>query len=120
MNLTDHLETTGAEQFFFEVLEPLAKKLHRDKKPIYFHKGPHPVNNTYFVRRSKVSMDPSDFETGGCSSSEDIKKALVDLWGAEGNNDLSIMADAIVQLAELTHQSVEQTDEVSPFMYVMF
>ena len=120
MNSTRNEELTTVDQFFFEVLVPLAKTLREKNAPIFFHKKPDPAKETYFIRRKKVTMTPEDFEVDGCNSPEDLKKALINLWIAEGNMELPIIAEAIVELAGSIHHAEEQSSEVSPFIYVMF
>lgn len=120
MNSTRNEELTTVDQFFFEVLVPLAKTLHEKNALNFFHKKPDPAKETYFIRRKKGTMTPEDFEVDGCNSPEDLKKALVRLWSAEGRTELSMMADAIATLAKSIHHAEEQSSEVSPFIYVMF
>ena len=120
MNSTSDKNISKADEFFFEVLVPLAKMLHSKNDPIFFHKKPDLAKETYFITRKKVTMAPEDFEVEGCNSPEDLKKALISLWITEGHTALPIMADAIVELAESVHQTEEQNSEVSPFIYVMF
>lgn len=120
MNSTSRKDLLNAKEFFFDVLVPLANKLHHKSDPIFFHKVPEPAKATYFVKRDKLTMTPEDFEAGTCNSPEDLKKALISLWTAEGYSELPIMADAIATLAESARHTEEQSSEVSPFIYVMF
>lgn len=120
MNSISDENLSKVDEFFFQVLVPLAKKLHSKNDSVFFNKKPDFTRDTYFIRREKVTMVPGDFEESGCNSPEDLKKALIRLWIAEGHSELAIMADAIVKLAESTHLIEEQSSEVSPFIYVMF
>jgi hypothetical protein len=120
MNSTRNEELTSVDQFFSEVLVPLAKELRGKNAPGFFQRKPDPAKETYFTKRKKVTMIPEDFEVDGCNSPEDLKKVLVNLWIAEGNTELPIIADAIVELAGSIHHAEEQSSEVSPFIYVMF
>jgi hypothetical protein len=120
MNLTSDKDTSKAEEFFFEVLVPLAKALHSDNDSFYFHKKPDSFKDTYFVKRSKRSMEPDDFDLGDLNSSEDLKKALLGMWLADGHAELTIMAEALSKLSENSHHKEDQSSDVSPFIYVMF
>jgi hypothetical protein len=120
MNSTSNDNLSNINEFFFEELVPLAKKLHVKYDSVFFLKKPDNSVNTYFVNRIKATMDPGDFETGGCNSPEDLKKALIRLWLDEGYSELSLLAEGIVKLAESFHQAEDQSSEVSPFIYVMF
>lgn len=120
MNSTRKEELTTVDQFFYETLVPLAKTLRKKDALVFFHKRPDPAKETYFIKRKKTSMTPDDFEVDGCKSPDDLKKALVRLWMAEGHTELPIIADSIVKLAESIHHTEEQSCEVSPFIYVMF
>lgn len=120
MNSTRNEEIVTIDQFFVEILVPLAKELRGKNVPVFFHKKPDAAKKTYFIRRKKVAMTPEDFEVDGCNSPADLKKALLHLWSAEGHTELRIMAEAIAKLAESIHHTEEQSSEVSPFIYVMF
>ena len=120
MNSTNKEYSIQVEEFFLEVLVPLAKKLHSNKTPIFFRKKPDPAIDTYFMKRKKTTVTPEDFETGGCNSPEGLKKALVSLWTAEGHAELLTIADEITKLAGSAHYPDEQSSDVSPFIYVMF
>ena len=120
MNSTSNENLSNVDEFFFEVLVPLANKLHSKNDSVFFHKKPDPAKETYFITRKKITMVPEDFEVEGCNLPEDLKKALIGLWIAEGHTELLIMADAIGKLAESVRHTEEQSSEVSPFIYVMF
>jgi hypothetical protein len=120
MNSTSNDNLSKIDEFFFEELVPLAKMLHSENDSGFFLKNPDPTTDTYFLRRQKLTMAPEDFETGRCNSPEDLKRALTNLWLAEGCTELPILVDAIVKLAQSVHHTEEQSSEVSPFIYVMF
>lgn len=120
MNSTSNNGYLKAEEFFRDVLQPLAKKLHNTKVPLFFQKKPDNAKETYFVKREKVTMAPVDFEAVACNSPDDLKEALISLWISEGQTELPMMAVAIAKLSESVHYAEEQSSEVSPFIYVMF
>lgn len=120
MNSTNNEQSMLVEKFFREELVPLANNLHRKNDPIFFNKKPDSAKDTYFMKRKTVIMSPKDFEAGGCSSPEDLKRALIGLWIAEGHTELPTIADAIIKLAGSAHCPEEQSSEVSTFIYVMF
>ena len=74
---------------------------------------------SYFVPRTHRKMEPSDFLLASCSAEGDLSEALNTQWARESR--LLPLTKDMAQLARsLRKEGQEQTDEVSPFIYVMF
>lgn len=118
MSLTDdgHAEI---RRFFEEELLPAAERRRREGRAA-FPSGPAPEALSYFKARRRPSMAPADFEQAGIETPEALSTALTDLWRGRGDADLAALAPGVARLAELLRRREEQTDDVSPFIYVMF
>jgi hypothetical protein len=73
---------------------------------------------TYYTPRQKRTMEPADFEWD-LGNVEEVKQALRELWNGSEADVLSDLSDRILALAP-RYASVEEVEEVSPFIYVMF
>ncbi len=65
-------------------------------------------------------MDPASFEVAGCNSFDSFEKALTDMWTSQGSPELAALAPTLSKLAKSIYLVEEQSEEVSPFIYVMF
>ena len=86
----------------------------------FFPLGPDPHSLTYYREREQTAMTPGDFEVTGCESSEELEKALAELWSTQGHAELVPLAQMTVRLAEMLRESEDESEKVSPFIYVMF
>ena len=107
------------KKFFFEELMPLAEKL-RDEGKSFFAVRPDPAAKTYYIKRKKTAMDPASFEVAGCDSFDSFEKALADMWTSQGYPELAVLAPTLLKLTKSIYSVEEQSEEVSPFIYVMF
>jgi hypothetical protein len=108
-----------AKTFFMLKLAPLAEEYRRRGLPL-IPLAAEPEAKTYFVDRERRSMRPDDFELAGTASIDEFRQALAAHWTAAGHPALAELAPDFASLAEALYQVVEQGEEVSPFIYVMF
>jgi hypothetical protein len=108
-----------ASDFFREVLVPLALK-ERESGREFFALRPDASAESYYVEPTKREMRPEDFELRAGESVEGFVRELAALWSSEGREELAAMAPRLAALAVEVRDDEEQSDDVSPFMYVMF
>jgi hypothetical protein len=106
-------------KYFYNELLPIARKMLADKK-LFFPVVADPNLKTYYITRHLQKTSPEDFEIAGCDSPENFALALFKMWSSEGYPELSALAESMSKLAKSLHFAKEQSDEVSPFIYVMF
>jgi len=76
--------------------------------------------STYYKTRQKTSMSKQDFEIGGHSTLETFAADLTAFWE---NNDDSKICKLIPSLTELANELYfveDESEELSPYIYVMF
>ena len=80
--------------------------------------GPDPSRDSYYVRRQKTTLEPADFEMD-LQDWDEVARRLTDQW-TDGTADVG--AKLSIKIIEMAPQfeSVEQTEDVSPNIYVMF
>lgn len=108
-----------ASDFFREVLAPAALR-ERESGREFFALRPDASAESYYVEPTKREMKPEDFELRAGESVEEFVRELAALWSSEGREELASMAPRLAALAAEVREDEEQTDDVSPFMYVMF
>jgi hypothetical protein len=109
----------SAAAFFREVLVPVALR-ERESGREFFALRPDAAAESYYVEPTKREMRPEDFELRAADSVEDFVRELAALWSSEGREELAAMAPRLAALAAEVRENEGQTDDVSPFMYVMF
>lgn len=109
----------SATAFFREVLIPVALR-ERATGREFFALRPDDEAESYYVEPTRSVMEPADFELRAAESVEEFVRELAALWSSEGREDLTAMAPRLAALASEVREDEEQTDDVSPFMYVMF
>lgn len=107
------------DALFDETVLPAAEKLARDGRQL-FPIAPDPSASSYYIRRTRTRMTPSDFEVTGCDSAEAFCAALVSLWSREDHGELVHLAPALASLADTLRRVAVPSDQVSPFIYQMF
>ena len=107
------------QRFFDDELMPAARAL-RQARGELFPTHPDPDAATYWAERSPRTMAREGFEVAGLESIDKLETALRDLWQARGLPQLAALSCGIVELARLLKQGDDESDEVSPFIYVMF
>jgi hypothetical protein len=109
----------SASAFFREVLVPVALR-ERARGREFFSLRPDAAAESYYVEPTKRAMESEDFELRASESIEEFVRELAALWSSEGREELAAMAPRLAALASEVREDEEQSDDVSPFMYVMF
>jgi hypothetical protein len=115
----DARKERSASAFFNEVLVPVALR-ERAAGREFFALCPDASAESYYVEPTNPSMEAEDFELRAADSVEEFVRELAALWMTEGLEELAAMAPRLAALAAEVREDEEQTDDVSPFMYVMF
>ncbi len=114
MNSTDDRDTEALlRRLFSERLVPLAEKL-RARRACFFEIRPDPTVDSYYIRRSASTAPFFELEPERCA------QMLRDLWASEGSLELVEFAEELLSVGAQLRQQVRESDEVSPFIYVMF
>ena len=107
------------QNFFDQELMLLAKELKQQRDIIPW--VPLDANaTTYYKTRKKTRMSKQDFEIGGHSTLETFAADLTAFWE---NNDDSKICKLIPSLTELANELYfveDESEELSPYIYVMF
>jgi hypothetical protein len=74
--------------------------------------------SSYYREREKTQLDPSDFELN-LDDPEDVKRHFRRGWTKDETEVLEELVDKILTLADVC-DDVEQSTDVSPFIYAMF
>ena len=120
MNSTDQNELETAIRAFCEKsFRPVADKMVRDGQKFFAHNGEAGAAS-YYEKRERTAMRREDFETPSFRTIDEFADELAAFWRSQGYNALSELTPAMANLARQLQQVEEQTDEVSPFVYVMF
>lgn len=80
--------------------------------------GPDGECVTYYVERQGRALEPADFELN-LEDLQEVKRTLRGLWKGPESFILADVSDKILALAP-RYASVEEVEDVSPFIYVMF
>ena len=81
---------------------------------------PDKSKTTYFTPRKKKTMEKSDFEVHSSKEPNELEQSVKNLWkDFEAIGFLDLIPD-LTSLASLLKTVEEQSEEVSPFIYVMF
>jgi len=120
MSSTDPTETETAVRTFFEQrLMPLALRMAAEGKP-FFPMHPDPKLASYYKDRTQKGMKKEDFEVPACDGFEEFARGMAEMWRAQGHKELAELVPELAGLAKQLYSVEEQTEEVSPFIYVMF
>ena len=120
MSSTDPASAEAAVRNFFEQrLMPLARRMAADGN-LFFPLRPDPSLISYYKDRTQKVMKKEDFEVRACEGFEDFARGMAEMWSARGHEELAALAPELAGLARQLHLVEEQTEEVSPFIYVMF
>ena len=90
----------------------------RSGEPRFFPLGPDPSAESYFVTRTRREQRSEDFDALGCHGPEEIEARLRELW--RDHPQLARLAPDFAALAALVRSREQDTDEVDPFVYVMY
>ncbi len=100
--------------FFDERLVPAARALRR-RGVRFFPSGPDDGQSSWYLDYPPDTPELVELDAA------DARAQLERLWSAEGHPELVALAGPLADLADqLDARAVEQTDDISPFIYVMF
>lgn len=119
MNSTDPALSSASSSFFLERLLPLARRL-RAEKGALLPLGPEAGAGSYFLKRSRTTMAPAEFELPRLNAAASLAEALAELWRRRGRPELAPLAAEMAGWVESLRQTDPQSGEVSPFIYVMY
>ena len=118
MNWTD--SERSIEVLFERTLLPIHKEL-KPKGKALFPQHPDPSLNSFYISRKKTRMNREDFEVAAYEGAAGFASALRRLWDDGSEIDLTGTIGKHAEAARaLAEDAEEQTEEVSPFTYVMF
>ena len=75
---------------------------------------------TYYKSRKKTTMSKEDFEIGGHSTLETFAADLEVFWENNDDSKLCKMIPSLTELANELYFVEEESDKLSPYIYVMF
>ena len=76
--------------------------------------------STYYKARQKTSMSKQDFEIGGHSTLETFAADLTAYWENNDDSKLCKMIPSLTELANVLYFVEEESEKLSPYIYVMF
>ena len=106
-------------RYFEKELLPAATAI-KEQGRVFFPEKPDPEAVTYYTRCRKRTVSAGDFILEGCASFEKLQEALAGLWREQGYPELARTAPTAAALARKLYTVESESDEVSPFIYVMF
>jgi hypothetical protein len=110
----------GVDTLFDEIVLPLHEKLKRDGGEL-FPLGPDLSLDSYYITRRKTRMNRKDFEVAAYEGAAGFAGVLRCMWEDETRADLVASAQRQAEVARALGEVAEtQTDEISPFRYIMF
>lgn len=102
----------NSTKFFQKWLRPLQKN--------YFSKGFDKEATSYFVTRKNRQMTKEMFELGSQMNAATFTNSLLILWTETDTPELRPLAKPLADLAQSVYSIENQSEEVSPFIYVMY
>ena len=76
--------------------------------------------STYYKTRQKTSMSKQDFEIGGHSTLETFAADLTAFWENNDDSKLCKMIPSLTELANELYFVEDESEKLSPYIYVMF
>ncbi len=116
--MTDKLDSQ-IDRFFVEQMLPLSRKA-KSTGVRFLETDLDPDARTYYVDRARTTMSKADFETGGCTSPDQIEADLRALWQDQGIMGLNTLCPGMATLAKDLRAVGKDESGVSSFIYVMF
>jgi hypothetical protein len=107
------------QKFFEQELMLLATELKQQQDIIPWVQLDHETK-TYYKSRKKTSMSKQDFEIGGHSTLETFAEDLKAYWENNDDTKLCKMIPSLTELANELYFVEEESDKLSPYIYVMF
>lgn len=119
MNSTNTQQKAKIQLFFEQELIPLAAEIKKQQDIIPWISLDTGAS-TYYKTRQKTSMSKLDFEIGGHSTLETFAADLAAFWNNNDDSKLSELVPSLAKLANELHVAEDQSEEISPYVYVMF
>lgn len=113
MSATDDALRTRLDAFFRDKLAPAAEAL-RARGVHFYTRGREAGSG------SAWSAPPAGEDFERFDSPAELLTALAEQWRSEGLPELAALAPELAALAEELELSEEDSEEVSPFVYVMY
>lgn len=76
--------------------------------------------STYYKTRQKTRMSKQDFEIGGHSTLETFAADLTTFWENNDDSKLCKMIPSLTELANELYFVEDESEKISPHIYVMF
>ena len=76
--------------------------------------------STYYKARQKTSMSKQDFEIGGHSTLETFAADFTAYWENNDDSKLCKMIPSLTELANELYFVEDESEKISPYIYVMF
>ncbi|MBM4383384.1 MAG: hypothetical protein FJ091_08445 [Deltaproteobacteria bacterium] len=106
--------------FFRQRVVPLAERT-RARREQRLPAGPDAAAATYYEPARRSHMAPLDFTRASGLTRDTLEAQLRALWQERGDAELAALAPELARLArECAADMVEQGEELSPFVYVMY
>ena len=123
MNSTNIKQKTNIhpkiQKFFEQELMLFAKELKQQQDVIPWVSLDFKAK-TYYKSRKKTSMSKQDFEIGGHSTLETFAADLEVFWENNDDSKFCKMIPSLTELANELYFVEEESDKLSPNIYVMF
>jgi len=107
------------QNFFEQELMPLATEL-KQQRDIIPWVSLDADASTYYKTRQKTSMSKQDFEIGGHSALETFAADLTAFWKNNDDSKLCKMIPSLTELANELYFVEDESEKLSPYIYVMF
>lgn len=104
---------------FDDVIVPLAERMRQDGRQA-FPTQPDVSWLSYYVRRKRSLMLPSDFTSAACADVAELEARLRAHWESLGRDELAGHAARFAAAARPLAQESATGAEVSPYVYAMF
>lgn len=104
---------------FDDVIVPLAERMRQDGRQA-FPTQPDVSWLSYYVRRKRSLMLPSDFTSAACADAAELEARLRAHWESLGRDELAGHAARFAAAARPLAQESATGAEVSPYVYAMF
>jgi hypothetical protein len=112
-------EDRRLDKFYSTQLLRVSQQYRREGRQVLAG-NPDPQLPSYYVQRSQTTMTKKDFETGSCRDTDELAEALREMWGDQGFEELAELAPQLAKLAARLKGSQHESEDVSPFVYVMY
>jgi len=117
--MTDGLDAR-LRTFFRKRVLPLAERT-RARRERRLPAGRDAAAASYYEPARRPHLAPADFVRASGLTTETLDAKLCELWQQRGDGELAELAPELARLArDCATEMVEQGEELSPFVYVMY